>query len=153
MSEDASPSRSAGSRSERGPGGAGAGSIAIDVQHLTRRFGAFTAVDDVSFQVAKGAVFGFLGANGAGKSTTIRMLLGLIRPTEGTASVLGLDPVGRRTEVHRRVGYLPGDFAAYNEIYGLYFDYDGPARTTVAVHQLPHPHLRIEIKAIAYKPL
>lgn len=45
------------------------------------------------------------------------------------------------------------DFAAYNEIYGLYFDYDGPARTTVAVHQLPHPHLRIEIKAIAYKPL
>lgn len=46
-----------------------------------------------------------------------------------------------------------GDFSAYNEVYGEYFDYDGPARTTVAVHQLPHPHLRIEIKAIAYKPL
>ncbi|MBP7777947.1 MAG: ABC transporter ATP-binding protein [Acidobacteria bacterium] len=116
MSEDASPSRSAGSRSERGPGGAGAGSIAIDVQHLTRRFGAFTAVDDVSFQVAKGAVFGFLGANGAGKSTTIRMLCGLLRPTSGMALVGGID-VGRDPEgVKRHIGYMSQKFSLYEAL-------------------------------------
>ena len=64
---------------------------AIVVQHLTRRFGDFVAVDDVSFDVAQGEIFGFLGANGAGKSTTIRMLCGLLRPTSGTATVGGVD--------------------------------------------------------------
>ena len=64
---------------------------AITVQHLSRRFGDFVAVDDVSFDVRQGEIFGFLGANGAGKSTTIRMLCGLLRPTSGTAIVGGID--------------------------------------------------------------
>jgi ABC-2 type transport system ATP-binding protein len=64
---------------------------AITVQHLTRRFGDFLAVNDVSFDVREGEIFGFLGANGAGKSTTIRMLCGLLRPTSGTATVGGVD--------------------------------------------------------------
>jgi len=63
---------------------------AIQVRHLTRRFGGFTAVDDVSFEVGKGEIFGFLGSNGAGKSTTIRMLCGLLRPTSGTATATSI---------------------------------------------------------------
>ena len=89
---------------------------AIDVQHLTRRFGTFTAVNDVSFQVAKGEVFGFLGANGAGKSTTIRMLCGLLRPTSGTALVggidVGVDPEG----VKRHIGYMSQKFSLYEAL-------------------------------------
>ena len=65
--------------------------VAIDVRGLTRKFGAFVAVDDLSFSVKQGEIFGFLGANGAGKSTTIRMLCGLLRPTSGTAVVGGID--------------------------------------------------------------
>ncbi len=80
---------------------------------LTRRFGAFVAVDDVSFEVATGEIFGFLGANGAGKSTTIRMLCGLLRPTRGTALVGGID-VGRDPEgVKRRIGYMSQKFSLY----------------------------------------
>ncbi|MEZ5381138.1 MAG: ABC transporter ATP-binding protein [Microthrixaceae bacterium] len=93
-------------------------SAAICTSGLTKHFGDTVALEDLDLEVASGCVFGFLGPNGAGKSTTIRMLLGLIRPTAGSASVLGLDPVGQRTEVHRRVGYLPGDFAAYNDMTG-----------------------------------
>jgi drug efflux transport system ATP-binding protein len=86
---------------------------AIDVRGLTRRFGSFVAVDDLSFSVKQGEVFGFLGANGAGKSTTIRMLCGLLRPTSGTASVGGVD-VGRDPEgVKRRIGYMSQKFSLY----------------------------------------
>ncbi|HJR59610.1 MAG TPA: ABC transporter ATP-binding protein [Vicinamibacterales bacterium] len=86
---------------------------AIEVRHLTRRFGVFTAVDDVSFDVAQGEIFGFLGSNGAGKSTTIRMLCGLLRPTAGTALVGGID-VGRDPErVKRRIGYMSQRFSLY----------------------------------------
>ena len=70
---------------------------AIEARHLTRRFGDFVAVNDVSFEVRAGEVFGFLGSNGAGKSTTIRMLCGLLRPTSGTAVVGGID-VGSNPE-------------------------------------------------------
>src|SRR5687767_5044171 len=88
-------------------------SIAIHVDHLTRRFGSFTAVDEVSFDVKKGEVFGFLGSNGAGKSTTIRMLCGLLRPTAGRAEVGGID-VGRDPEgVKRRIGYMSQKFSLY----------------------------------------
>jgi len=66
-------------------------SAAIEVEKLTRRFGTFTAVDHVSFQVVRGEIFGFLGSNGSGKSTTIRILCGLLAPTEGTARVVGFD--------------------------------------------------------------
>jgi len=89
---------------------------AISVRALTRRFGDFTAVDAVSFDVAEGEIFGFLGANGAGKSTTIRMLCGLLRPTSGTAIVGGVD-VGRDPEgVKTRIGYMSQKFSLYEAL-------------------------------------
>lgn len=89
---------------------------AIQVEHLTRRFGAFVAVDDVSMEVGTGEVFGFLGSNGAGKSTTIRMLCGLLRPTSGRAIVGGVD-VGRDPEgVKRRIGYMSQKFSLYEPL-------------------------------------
>jgi ABC-2 type transport system ATP-binding protein len=89
---------------------------AIVVSHLTRRFGDFIAVNDVSFDVRTGEIFGFLGSNGAGKSTTIRMLCGLLRPTSGTAHVGGVD-VGRDPEgVKRRIGYMSQRFSLYEAL-------------------------------------
>jgi ABC-2 type transport system ATP-binding protein len=89
---------------------------AIEVTGLTRRFGDFVAVSDVSFDVAAGEIFGFLGSNGAGKSTTIRMLCGLLRPTSGTAVVGGID-VGRDPEgVKRRIGYMSQRFSLYEAL-------------------------------------
>jgi ABC-2 type transport system ATP-binding protein len=86
---------------------------AVTVRDLTRRFGDFVAVDHVSFEVEQGEIFGFLGANGAGKSTTIRMLCGLLTPTSGTALVSGID-VGRDPEgVKRRIGYMSQRFSLY----------------------------------------
>src|SRR5262245_65590568 len=89
---------------------------AIEARHLTRRFGQFVAVNDVSFDVRAGEVFGFLGSNGAGKSTTIRMLCGLLRPTSGTAVVGGVD-VGKDPEaVKRRIGYMSQRFSLYEPL-------------------------------------
>jgi len=86
---------------------------AITVSNLTRRFGQFVAVDRVSFAVRQGEIFGFLGSNGAGKSTTIRMLCGLLKPTSGTATVDGIE-VGRDPEaVKRRIGYMSQKFSLY----------------------------------------
>src|SRR5882672_12204307 len=88
----------------------------ISVDQLTKRFGAFTAVDHVSFDVRKGEIFGFLGSNGAGKSTTIRMLCGLLKPTSGSATVDGID-VGRDPEgVKRRIGYMSQRFSLYEQL-------------------------------------
>jgi ABC-2 type transport system ATP-binding protein len=86
---------------------------AIDVRHLTRRFGAFTAVNDISFHVRRGEIFGFLGSNGAGKSTTIRMLCGLLRPTSGTALVDGIDVTANPEAVKQRIGYMSQRFSLY----------------------------------------
>jgi ABC-2 type transport system ATP-binding protein len=86
---------------------------AIQVRHLTRRFGDFTAVDDVSFEVSKGEIFGFLGSNGAGKSTTIRMLCGLLRPSSGTAIVGGVDVAVNPEGVKARIGYMSQRFSLY----------------------------------------
>lgn len=89
---------------------------AIEVRHLSRRFGAFTAVDDVSFDVRPGEIFGFLGSNGAGKSTTIRMLCGLLRPTSGAARVGGIDVATDPEGVKRRIGYMSQRFSLYESL-------------------------------------
>ena len=88
----------------------------IEVKSLTKRFGGFTAVDGVSFEVGRGAIFGFLGANGAGKSTTIRMLCGLLSPTSGSATVGGFD-VGREPDkVKTVIGYMSQKFSLYEDL-------------------------------------
>ena len=89
---------------------------AIDVHELTRRFGDFTAVDRLSFDVRPGEVFGFLGANGAGKSTTIRMLCGLMKPSSGTARVGGIDVARDPEAVKRRIGYMSQRFSLYEQL-------------------------------------
>ena len=86
---------------------------AIAVRDLTRRFGEFVAVDRVSFDVARGEIFGFLGSNGAGKSTTIRMLCGLLEPTSGTALVGGVDVTADPEGVKSRIGYMSQKFSLY----------------------------------------
>jgi len=88
----------------------------IDAKGLTRRFGEFTAVDRVSFTVQTGEVVGYLGPNGSGKTTTIRMLLGLLLPSEGEAHVLGYDVASQSEEVRARVGYMSQKFALYHEL-------------------------------------
>ncbi len=85
----------------------------ISIARLTKRFGKFTALDDVSLEVAHGEVFGLLGPNGAGKSTLIRTLMGFLKPTDGTAAINGLDCDRQRVEVHAGVTYLPGDARLY----------------------------------------
>jgi ABC-2 type transport system ATP-binding protein len=89
---------------------------AIEVRRLTRRFGAFVAVNDLSFVVERGEIFGFLGSNGAGKSTTIRMLCGLLRPTSGTALVDGIDVSRDPEAVKRRIGYMSQKFSLYEKL-------------------------------------
>jgi ABC-2 type transport system ATP-binding protein len=91
-------------------------SSAIEVRGLTRRFGAFTAVDAISFDVTAGEVFGFLGANGAGKTTAIRMLTGLLAPSAGEARVAGFDVLTRPEEVRRRIGYMSQRFSLYDDL-------------------------------------
>jgi ABC-2 type transport system ATP-binding protein len=88
----------------------------IEVSNLVKRFGAFTSVDDLSLTVGEGEVFGLLGSNGAGKSTTIRMLCGLLTPTTGRASVLGIDVAAHPEEVKRRVGYMTQRFSLYEDL-------------------------------------
>jgi ABC-2 type transport system ATP-binding protein len=85
----------------------------VETHELSKHFGTTVALEHLDLEVAPGTVFGFLGPNGAGKTTTIRMLVGLQRPTAGTGRVLDLDITTERDEIHRRVGYLPGDFVAY----------------------------------------
>lgn len=88
----------------------------IFAENLTRRFGEFTAVDHVSFTVNAGEVVGYLGPNGSGKTTTIRMLLGLLLPSEGRAQVLGYDVVRQSEQVRERVGYMSQKFALYHDL-------------------------------------
>ena len=89
---------------------------AIEVRALTRRFGDFTAVDAITFDVAPGEVFGFLGANGAGKTTAIKMLIGLLAPTSGMARVAGADVISETEQVRRRIGYMSQRFSLYEDL-------------------------------------
>jgi len=89
---------------------------AVITQDLTRRFGRFTAVDRVSFRIPEGSVFGFLGPNGSGKTTTIRMLTGILEPSEGSARVLGMDLVSEREKVRENLGYMSQKFSLYDDL-------------------------------------
>ncbi|PHK96628.1 multidrug ABC transporter ATP-binding protein [Pseudoroseomonas rhizosphaerae] len=91
-------------------------SALIEIDRLSKRFGAFTAVDDVSFAVARGEVLGFLGPNGAGKSTTMKMLAGFVTPSAGTARICGEDVVERPVAAKRHLGYLPEGAPTYPEM-------------------------------------
>ena len=89
---------------------------ALKTQELSRNFGRFVAVDKVSIEVAQGEIFGFLGANGAGKTTVIRMLCGLLRPSGGQAWVAGLDVYQQSEEIKRRIGYMRQRFSLYEDL-------------------------------------
>jgi ABC-2 type transport system ATP-binding protein len=91
----------------------------ISANDLTRRFGNFTAVDHITFEVEAGQVIGYLGPNGSGKTTTMRMLLGLLRPSEGSAMVLGYDAARQSEQVRALTGYMSQKFALYNELTAL----------------------------------
>lgn len=90
----------------------------VRLEGLTKRFGKSTALDGVSLRIEPGEVFGYLGPNGAGKTTTIRLLMGMLRPSSGSATVLGLDAWRQPVQVHRSVGYVPGEPALYDRLTG-----------------------------------
>lgn len=89
---------------------------AIQAERLTKEFGDFTAVDAITFQVEKGEIFGFLGANGAGKTTAIRMLCGLLQPTSGSATVAGFDIFTQPEEIKKNIGYMSQRFSLYEDL-------------------------------------
>lgn len=97
------------------PAGARA-ETAIEAEHLTMRFGAFTAVDDVSFHIPRGEIFGFLGSNGCGKTTTMKMLTGLLPATQGTARLFGREVDPNDMKLRRRIGYMSQSFSLYSEL-------------------------------------
>ena len=90
--------------------------IAISVRDLTKCFGTFTAVDHISFDVGKGEIFGFLGANGAGKTTAMRMLCGLSYPTSGSGTVAGFDVYTEGEQIKRHIGYMSQKFSLYGDL-------------------------------------
>jgi ABC-2 type transport system ATP-binding protein len=128
----------------------------IEAHELTRRFGKFTAVDAITFHVERGEVFGFLGANGAGKTTAIRMLIGLLAPTSGSATVAGFDISTQAEQVRRRIGYMSQRFSLYEDltvqenitlyggIYGV-SDRDITTRTGEILSRIGFEHARDEL--------
>ena len=88
----------------------------ILTENSTKRFGNFTAVDHISFEVHRGEIFGFLGANGAGKTTAMRMLCGLSRPSEGRGSVAGFDIARQPEQIKRNIGYMSQKFSLYEDL-------------------------------------
>ena len=89
---------------------------AISIKNLTKQFGSFTAVDNISFDIPAGKIFGFLGPNGSGKSTTIRMLCGVVRPTHGEGKVLGYDLVKESEKIKQNIGYMSQKFSLYEDL-------------------------------------
>ncbi len=90
--------------------------VTIEVEDLTKKFGDFTAVDHISFHVGKGEIFGFLGANGAGKTTAMRMLCGLSKPTSGKGSVAGFDIAKQSEKIKKHIGYMSQKFSLYEDL-------------------------------------
>lgn len=88
----------------------------IQVEGLTKKFGDFTAVDAITFEVKKGEIFGFLGANGAGKTTAMKMLNGLSKPTSGSGTVAGLDVIKQSEKIKERIGYMSQKFSLYEDL-------------------------------------
>ena len=88
----------------------------IAVQNLTKQFGSFTAVNSISFEVYKGEIFGFLGANGAGKTTAMKMLIGISKPTSGEALVAGFDVKTNTEMVKKSIGYMSQKFSMYDDL-------------------------------------
>ncbi|NTU58699.1 MAG: ABC transporter ATP-binding protein [Chlorobiaceae bacterium] len=88
----------------------------IHTEKLSKRFGSFTAVDEISFSVSAGEIFGFLGANGAGKTTAMKMLTGLLAPTSGQATVAGFDVYRQSEEIKRNIGYMSQRFSLYDDL-------------------------------------
>jgi ABC-2 type transport system ATP-binding protein len=100
----------------------------IDIRHLTKRYGEFTALDDLTLQVPAGHVLGLIGPNGAGKTTAIRIIVGLLRPTSGTAVVAGADCVKQARDIKRLIGYMPDAFGSYDNMRVYeYLDFFGAA--------------------------
>src|SRR5262249_31384801 len=98
------------------PRSGGKAEIAIDANGLTRRFGDFVAVDHVTLSIERGEIFGFLGSNGCGKSTTMKMLTGLLPPSEGTATIFGSSVEAGSMEVRKNLGYMTQAFSLYGEL-------------------------------------
>ncbi|MCL2409198.1 MAG: ABC transporter ATP-binding protein [Oscillospiraceae bacterium] len=90
----------------------------LEINNLTKKFGKFTALDDISLNVAKGEVFGYLGPNGSGKTTTIRVLLGILKATRGSAKVFGMNAWSDAVEIHKKIAYVPGDVNLWPNLTG-----------------------------------
>ncbi len=90
--------------------------IAVTATNITKKFGDFTAINGINLSVPKGSIYGFLGPNGCGKSTTIRMLTGLLSPTEGTVNVLGLDIPQQSEQLRLKIGYMTQKFSLYDDL-------------------------------------
>ncbi|NRP73335.1 Ribosome-associated ATPase [Ensifer psoraleae] len=127
-------------------GGGAAEDIAIEAQHLTMRFGDFTAVDNVSFRIPRGEIFGFLGSNGCGKTTTMKMLTGLLPASEGTAHLFGRAADPNDIDVRRRIGYMSQAFSLYTEL---------SVRQNLELHarlfQMPPERIRDRISYVAQR--
>jgi ABC-2 type transport system ATP-binding protein len=113
----------------------------IQLQHLTKRFGTQTAVDDLSFEVPAGQILGFLGPNGAGKSTTLKMLTGMLEPTSGTATICGFDLLREPIEVKRHVGFVPESGAVFESLTGLEY-----LEMVAALYAIPPEAARARIR-------
>jgi ABC-2 type transport system ATP-binding protein len=128
----------------------------IQTQGLTKRFGDFTAVDAISFHVHQGEIFGFLGANGAGKSTAMRMLTGLLRPTEGKATVAGFDVYHQPEKIKQTIGYMSQKFSLYEDLtvqenmrlYGGIYGMSRPAIRQKTEQIAQELHLQNDLKTL-----
>jgi ABC-2 type transport system ATP-binding protein len=117
---------------------------AVIIDHLTRRFGDFTAVDEISLTVERGEIFGFLGANGAGKTTVIRMLCGLLLPTSGKGKVSGFDIFQESEKIKKSIGYMSQRFSLYQDLTG-----EENLEFFGSVYQIPRKDLKKRIKVLS----